>query len=174
MVQVGLSILLQLVVNFVVNILELEFFWLSLPLNFKPYFIMSSKVITGDVLQSPGPVENPIVSVMISTYPLANKGYLVSFFKDGPDVNFEPYDPSHSLDFEASKLSAYLDFSSIFLPVGCYYLSDKELAGFIKALSCGASTFEMTLLAPSTPMQGLLMVKVDEKSLSKYEQEEEN
>lgn len=172
--EVGLSILLEQVGNFVVNNLELEFFCLFLPLNFKPYFIMSSKVITEDMLVSPGSVKNPIISVMISTYPLANKGYLVSFFKDGSDSNFEPFDPSSSLDFEASKLSTYLDFSSIFLPVGCYYLSDRELAGFIKALSFGASTFEMTLLAPSAPMQGLLMVKVDEKSLFEYEQEEED
>lgn len=164
--EVGLSILLELVVKFVVNILELEFFCLSSPLNFKPYFIMSSKVIVEEMLQSPGPVENPIVSLIISTYPLANKGYLVSFFKDGPDANFEPYDPASSLDFEASKLSTYLNTSSIFLPVGCYYLSDKELAGFIKVLSFGASTFEMNLMVPSSVMQGLLLVKVDEKSLS--------
>lgn len=174
MVQVGLSILLQPVVNFVVGNLELEFFCLSLPLNFKPYFIMSSKVITEDMLVSPGPVKNPIISVMISTYPLANKGYLVSFFKDGSDGKFEPYDLACSLDFEASKLSTYLDYSSIFLPVGCYYLSSKELAGFIKALSFGAETFEMDLLVPSAPMQGFLVVNVDEKSLSKYEQEEED
>lgn len=174
MVQVGLSILLQLVVNFVVNNLELEFFCLSLPLNFKPYFIMSSKVITEDMLKSSGSVKNPIISVVLSNYPFSNGGYLVSFSKLEPDGSFESYDPSYSLDFESSKLSTYLDYSSIFLPVGCYYLPDMELAGFLKALSVGASTFEMKLVPASSQMQGLIVVKVDEKSLSKYEQEEED
>lgn len=174
MVQVGLSILLQLVVNFVVSNLELEFFCLYLPLNFKPYFIMSSKVITEDMLKSSGSVENPIISVVISNYPLANGGYLVSFSQEQSDGSFKSYDLVYSLDFEASKLSTYLDFSSVFLPKGCYYLSDRELAGFIKVLSFGASTFEMTLLPASAPMQGMILVQVDEKSLSKYEQEEED
>lgn len=174
MVQVGLSILLQLVVNFVVNNLELEFFCLVLPLNFKPYFIMSSKVITEDMLKSSGSVENPIISVVISNYPLANGGYLVSFSQEGADGSFKSYDPVNSLDFEVSKLSTYLEFSSIFLPKGCYYLSDMELAGFIKALSFGASTFEMKLMPASSQMQGLILVQVDEKSLSEYEQEEED
>lgn len=174
MVQVGLSILLQLVVNFVVDNLEFDFFCLVLPLNFKPYFIMSSKVITDDLLQSPGPVKNPIISVVISNYPLSNGGYLVSFTQEESDGSFKNYDPVYSLDFEASKLSAYLEFSSIFLPKGCYYLSDMELAGFIKALSFGASTFEMKLLPASSQMQGMILVQVDERSLSKYEQEEED
>ena len=174
MVQVGLSILLELVVNFVVNNLELEFFCLFLPLNFKPYSIMSSKVVTEDLLQSPGPVKNPIISVVISNYPLSNGGYLVSFTQEEPNGSYKSYDPVFSLDFEASKLSTYLDFSSIFLPKGCYYLSDMELAGFIKALSFGASTFEMKLLPASAQMQGMILVQVDEKSLSKYEQEEED
>lgn len=174
MVQVGLSILLQLVVNFVVINLDLEFFCLFLPLNFKPYFIMSSKVITEDMLKSSGSVENPIISVVISNYPLANGGYLVSFSQEQPNGSFNSYDLVCSLDFEASKLSTYLDFSSVFLPKGCYYLSDKELAGFIEALSFGASTFEMKLLPASAPMQGMILVQVDEKSLSKYEQEEED
>ncbi len=174
MVQVGLSILLELVVNFVVNNLELEFFCLFLPLNFKPYFIMSSKVITEDMLKSSGSVENPIISVVISNYPLANGGYLVSFSQEQPNGSFNSYDLVCSLDFEASKLSTYLDFSSVFLPKGCYYLSDKELAGFIKALSFGASTFEMKLLPASAQVQGMILVQVDEKSLSKYEQEEED
>lgn len=172
--EVGLSILLEQVGKFVVNNLELEFFCLSLPLNFKPYFIMSSKVITEDLLQSPGPVENPIISVVISNYPLSNGGYLVSFSQEEPNGSFKSYDPVYSLDFEASKLSTYLDYSSIFLPKGCYYLSDMELAGFIKALSFGASTFEMKLVPASSQMQGLIVVQVDEKSLSKYEQEEED
>lgn len=174
MVQVGLSILLQLVVNFVVDNLEFDFFCLLLPLNFKPYFIMSSKVITEDMLVSPGPVKNPIISVVISNYPLSNGGYLVSFSQEESDGSFKSYDPAYSLDFEVSKLSTYLEFSSIFLPKGCYYLPDMELAGFIKSLSFGASTFEMKLLPASAQMQGMILVQVDEKSLSKYEQEEED
>ena len=170
--EVGLSILLQLVVNFVVDDLEFDFFCLYLPLNFKPYFIMSSKVITEDMLKSSGSVENPIISVVISNYPLANGGYLVSFSQEGPDGSFKSYD--FSLDFEVSKFSTYLDFSSVFLPKGCYYLSDRELAGFIMALSFGALLFEMKLLPASGQMQGMILVQVDEKSLSKYEQEEED
>lgn len=172
--EVGLSILLEQVVKFVVNNLELEFFCLFLPLNFKPYLIMSLKVINEDMLQSSSSDENPVISVVISNYPLSNGGYLVSFSKDGPDGSFKSYDPAYSLDFEASKLSTYLEFSSIFLPKGCYYLPEMELAGFIKALSFGASTFEMKLLPASSQMQSLILVAVDEKSLSKYEQEEED
>lgn len=174
MVQVGLSILLKLVVNFVVNNLELEFFCLFLLLNFKPYFIMSFKVINEDMSKSSGPVKNPIISVVISNYPFSNGGYLVSFNQVDSDGSFKSYDPAYSLDFEASKLSTYLDYSSIFLPVGCYYLPDNELADFIKALSFGASTFEMKLMPASSQMQGLIVVNVDEKSLSNYEQKEED
>ena len=112
--------------------------------------------------------------VVISNYPFSNGGYLVSFSQLESDGSFKSYDPAHSLDFEASKLSTYLDYSSIFLPVGCYYLSGMELAGFIKSLSIGASTFEMKLVPASSQMQGLIVVKVDEKSLFKYyEQEKE-
>lgn len=135
---------------------------------------MSSKVITDDLLQSPDSGANPFISVLISNYPLSNGGYLVSFTQEGNDGSFKSYDPVYSLDFEASKLSAYLEFSSIFLPKGCFYLPDTELAGFIKALSFGASTFEMKLLPASSQMQGMILVQVDEKSLSKYEQEEED
>lgn len=174
MVQVGLSTLLQLVVNFVVNNLEFDFFCLFLLLNFKPYFIMSSKVITEDVMKSSGSDENPIISVLISNYPLSNGGYLVSFNQVEPDGSIKNYDPICSFDFKASKLSTYLDFSTIYLPKGCFYLFDQELAGFIKALSFGASTFEMKLLPASAAMQGMILVQVDEKSLSKYEQEEED
>lgn len=174
MVEVGLSILLRIVVNFVVDDLEFVFFCLFLPLNFKPYFIMSSKVITEDMSKSSCSVENPIISVVISNYPLANGGYLVSFSQDQPDGSFKSYNLVDSLDFDASKLFYYLDFSSVFLPKGCYYLSDRELAGFIKALSFGASTFEMKLLPASPQMQGMILVQVDEKSLSKYEQEKED
>ena len=172
--EVGLSTRLQLVVNFVVDDLEFDFFCLFLLLSFKPYFIMSSKVITEDKLKSSGSVKNPIISVVISNYPLANGGYLVSFSQEESDGSFKSYDLVSSLDFEASKFSTYLDFSSVFLPKGCYYLFDRELAGFIKALSFGASTFEMKLLPASGQMQGMILVQVDEKSLSKYEQEEED
>ena len=41
-------------------------------------------------------------------------------------------------------------------------------------MSFGASTFEMQLLPASGQMQGMILVQVDEKSLSKYEQEEED
>lgn len=135
---------------------------------------MSSKAITEDVLKSSGSDRDPIVSVLISNYPLANGGYLVSFSQKGSDGSFKKYDPAYSLDFEASKLSAYLDTSSVFLPKGCYYLSDMELAGFIKALSFGAFVFEMKLLPASSQMQSMILVQVDEKSLSEYEQEEED
>lgn len=123
---------------------------------------MSSKVITVDLL------------VVITNYPFSNGGYLVSFSQVEPDGSTKSYDPANSLDFESSKLSIYLDTSSIFLPVGCYYLSENELAGFIKSLSSGASTFEIKLMPGSSQMHALLVVKVDEKSLSKYEQEEED
>ena len=152
---------------------SLIFICLFLSLNFKPYFIMSSKVITED-MKSSGSVKNPIISVVISNYPLSNGGYLVSFTQEGSDGSFKSYDPVCSLDFEASKLSTYLEFSTVFLPRGCFYLSDMELAGFIKALSFGASTFEMKLLPASASMQGMILVQVDEESLSKYEQEEED
>lgn len=171
--EVGQGTHLQLVGKFVVNNLEFVFFCLFLPLNFKPYFIMSLKVVNGDALKSSDFVKNPIISVVISNYPLSNGGYLVSFSQEEPDGSFKSYDPVYSLDFEASKLSAYLEFSSIFLPKGCFYLSDMELAGFIKALSFGASTFEMKLLPASAQMQGMILVQVDEISLSKYEQKEE-
>lgn len=135
---------------------------------------MVSNVISEDTRKSSVSDSELVVSVMISTYPLANKGYLVSFFKEGSNDNFEVYDPVYSLDFEASKLSNFLEFNSILLPKGCYYLSPMDLGDFIRSLSSGASVFEMNLLVPSNPMQGLLMVQVDEKSLSQYEQEEED
>lgn len=135
---------------------------------------MSSKVITEDMLKSSGSVKNPIIFVVISNYPFSNGGYLVSFNQVESDGSTKSYDPAYSLDFEASKLSTYLDTSSIFLPVGCYYLPDNELAGFIKSLSFGASTFEMKLVPASSQMQGLIVVNVDEKSLSTYEQEKED
>ena len=135
---------------------------------------MVSNVISEDVLKSSDSVKNPIISVLISNYPLANGGYLVSFGKEGPDGSFNNYDPVYSLDFETTKLSKYLDFSPTFLPKGCYYLSDVKFAGFIRSLSFGATWFEMKLLPASGQMQGLLLIKVDEESFSKYEQKEED
>lgn len=135
---------------------------------------MSSKVITEDMLKSSGSVENPIISVVISNYPLSNGGYLVSFSQQETDGSFKSYDPAYYFDFETDKLFTYLNFDAVLLPKGCYYLSDRELAGFIKALSFGASTFEMKLVPASSQMHALIVVTVDEKSLSKYEQEEED
>lgn len=135
---------------------------------------MLSNGIPVDTQKSSVSCSDSIISVLISNYPLSNGGFLVSFGHDEPDGSFKNYDPVSSLDFEASKLSKFLDFSSIFLPRGCYYLPEIELAGFIRSLSFGASTFEMKLLPATSQMQGLLLVKVDEDSLSKYEQEEED
>lgn len=135
---------------------------------------MSSKVITEDMLKSSGSVKNSIISVVISNYPLSNGGYLVAFSQEQPDGSFKSFDLDYSPDFEASKFSTYLDFSSVFLPKGCYYLFDKELAGFINALASGASTFEMQLMPASAQTQAMILVLVDEKSLFKYEQEEED
>lgn len=172
--EVGLSILLQLVVNSVVNNLELEFFCLFLPLNFKPYFIMSFKLMNEDTLKSSSLDENPIISLLIANYPLSNGGYLVSFGQEEPDGSFKFYDPVYSLDYEATKLSRYLDYSSVFLPKGCYYLSDTKLHLFIEALFSGTLFYDMKLLPASSQSQGLILVKVDEKSFSRYEQEEED
>lgn len=135
---------------------------------------MLSNVISEDTQKSSVPGPESVISVLISNYPLANGGYLVSFGKDDPDASFTNYDPVLSLDFEASKLSKFLDFSSIFLPKGCFYLPDADLADFISSLSSGASVFRVRLLPASGQMQGLLLIMVDEDSLSKYEQEEED
>lgn len=174
MVEVGLSILLRPVVNFVVNNLEFNFFCLSLPLNFKPYFVMLSDVMCGKAQKSFGSEPDSVISVLISNYPLSNGGYLVSFGKDGPEGSFVNYDPVYSLDFEASKLSNFLEYSSIFLPKGCFYLPELDLAGFIRSLASGASFFDMKLMPASHQLQGLLMVQVNEGSFLKYEQEEED
>lgn len=133
---------------------------------------MLSNVISEDTQKSSVPGLESTVSVLISNYPLANGGYLVSFGKNDPDASFTNYDPSCSLDFESSKLSKFLDFSSVFLPQGCFYLPDTELAGFIRSLASGSSVFSIKLLPASGQMQALLLIVVDEDSLSKYEQEE--
>lgn len=135
---------------------------------------MLSNVISEDTKKSSVPGPESIVSVLISNYPLANGGYLVSFGKDDSDASFTKYDPVNSLDFDSSKLSKFLDFSSIFLPQGCFYLPDTELAGFIRSLASGSSVFRIKLLPASGNMQGLLVIMVDEDSLSNYEQEEED
>lgn len=172
--QVGLSILLELVDNFVVDDLEFDFFCLFLPSNFKPYFIMSSNFINEDMLESSNSVKNPIISVLISNYPLSNGGYLVSFGLEEPDGSFKFYDPVSALDFKATRLYPFLQVSSVFLPKGCYYLADKKLADFINVLSSCALFFDMKLLPASSQTQGLILVKVDENSFSKYEPKEED
>lgn len=135
---------------------------------------MLSNVVSEDAQKSSVSGSDSVISVLISNYPLANGGYLVSFGRDEPDGSFKNFDPVYSLDFENSKLAKFLEFSSIFLPKGCYYLPDMDLADFIRSLSFGASTFEMKLLPASGQMQGLLLVKVDSDSFFKYEQEEED
>lgn len=135
---------------------------------------MLSNVISEDTQNSSARGLEMIVSVLISTYPLANGGYLVSFGKDAPDGSLTKYDPLSSLDFMASKLSRFLDFSSVFLPQGCFYLPETQLAGFIRSLASDASVFRVKLLSASGQMQGLLVIMVDEDSLSNYEQEEED
>lgn len=135
---------------------------------------MLSNVISEDKQKSSVSDSDLIISVLISNYPLSNGGYLVSFGHDGPDGNFQSYDPVFSLDFEASKLAHFLEFSSIFLPHGCYYLPPMYLGDFIRSLSSGASFFEMNLLPASSHMQGLLLVKVNEDSFFDHEQEEED
>lgn len=135
---------------------------------------MSSKVITEDMFESSDSVENLIITVVISNYPLSNGGYLVSFTQEGSDGSFKAYDPVHSLDYETTKLSKYLDTSSVFLPKGCYYLSDKKLHLFVEALFSGTLFYDMKFLPASSQSQALILLKVDEKSFFRYEQEEED
>lgn len=135
---------------------------------------MLTNSISEDTKESSVPGLETVVSVLISNYPLANGGYLVSFGKDDPEGSFMPYDPALSLDFEDTKLFKLLDSSSIFLPKGCFYLPDTKLTGFIRSLAFGASVFRIRLLPASGTMQGLLLIMVDEESFFKYEQEEED
>lgn len=135
---------------------------------------MLSSVVNEDKQKSSVSDSDPVISVLISNYPLSNGGYLVSFGQDGPDGSFQNYDPVFSLDFEASKLAGFLEFSSVFLPKGCYYLPPMELGDFVRSLSSGASFFEMNLLPASSQLQGLLLVKVNEDSFFDHEQEEED
>lgn len=135
---------------------------------------MQSDVMCGTAQQSSVQESDPIISLLISNYPLKNGGYLVSFGKDKPDGSFESYDPAFSSDDEASKLSMFLESNTILLPRGCYYLPELMLAGFIRSLSSGASRFEMKFLPPASQIQGLLLVRVNESSFFNYEQEEED
>lgn len=135
---------------------------------------MLSNPIPEDVQKSSVSGLESVVSLLISNYPLSNGGYLVSFAKDGSDCSFENFDPALSMDFENSKLAKFLEFSSVFLPKGCYYLPDTKLAGLIRSLASGASFFEMNLLPASGPMQGLFLLKVNEDSFFDHEQEEED
>lgn len=135
---------------------------------------MLSNVVNEGTQESSVPGPETIVSVLISNYPLVNGGYLVSFGKYDSEASFTKYDPFASLDFEASELSKYLDFSSIYLPQGCFYLRDTDLADFIRSLASGASVFRIKLLPASAQTQGILLIMVDEDSLSKYEQKEED
>lgn len=135
---------------------------------------MLSDVMCGKESKSFAFGADPVISVVISNYPLSNGGYLVTFGKEGSDGTFENFDPSQSMFFEDSILSEILEFSSSLLPKGCFYLPDSALADFIRYLSTGASSFEVKLLPASSQMQGLLLVKVNEASLFKYEQKEED
>lgn len=135
---------------------------------------MLSNVISEDTQKSSVSESDLIVSVLISNYPLANGGYLVSFGKDEPDGSFKNFDPVQSVFYDDSVISGILNSSTVFLPKGCFYLPELALADFIRFVSSGASSFDMKLLPASGNMQGLLLIKVDEASLFRYEQEEED
>lgn len=134
---------------------------------------MLSNVISTDTQKSSVSESDSIVSVLISNYPLANGGYLVSFGKDEPDGSFKNFDPVQSVFFDDSVVSGILNYSTVFLPKGCFYLPELALTDFIRFMSSCAS-FDMRLLPASGNMQGLLLIKVDEASLFRYEQEEED
>lgn len=135
---------------------------------------MLSNVISEDAKKSSVSESDSIISVLISNYPLANGGYLVSFGKDEPDGSFKNFDPVQSVFFDDSVISGILNYSSVFLPKGCFYLPELALADFVRFVSSGASFFDMKLLPASGQLQGLLLIKVDEGSLFRYEQEEED
>lgn len=136
--------------------------------------LTKSDVIIEDTRKPSVPESDLIISVMISNYPLSNGGYLVSFGKDGSDGSFKNFDPAQSVFFEDSVISGILNSNPVFLPKGCFYLPELALTDFIRFMSSGASFFDMTLLPASGHLQGLLLIKVDEASLFRYEQEEEN
>lgn len=135
---------------------------------------MVSNVISEDMQKSSVSESDLTISVLISNYPLSNGGYLVSFGKDEPDGSFKNFDPVQSMFFEKSVLSGILNYSTVFLPKGCFYLPELALTDFIRFMSSGASSFDMKLLPASGNLQGLLLIKVDEASLFRYEQEEED
>ena len=134
---------------------------------------MLSNVISEGAQKSSVSGSDSIVSVLISNYPLSNGGYLVSFGKDEPDGSFKNFDPVQSEFFEDTAISGILNFSTVFLPKGCFYLPELALTDFIRFMSASAS-FDMKLLPASGQMQGLLLIKVDEVSLFRHEQEEED
>lgn len=134
---------------------------------------MLSDFVKQDTQDSSVSESDLIISVLISNYPLANGGYLVSFGKDEPDGSFKNFDPVQSVFFENSVISGILNYSTVFLPRGCFYLPELALADFISFMSASAS-FDMKLLPASGNMQGLLLIQVDEASLFRYEQEEED
>lgn len=134
---------------------------------------MLSNVISEDTQKSSVSESDMVISVLISNYPLSNGGYLVSFGKDEPDGSFKNFDPVQSLFFEESVISGILNYSTVFLPKGCFYLPELALTDFIRFMSSCAS-FDMKLLPASGQLQGLLLIKVDEASLFRYEQEEED
>lgn len=135
---------------------------------------MLSNVVSEDTRKSSVSESDLIVSVLISNYPLSNGGYLVSFGKDEPDGSFKNFDPVQSVFFEDSVISGILNYSTVFLPKGCFYLPELALTEFVRFMSTGASFFDMKLLPASGQLQGLLLIKVDEASLFRYEQEEED
>jgi len=134
---------------------------------------MLSDFVKQDAQDSSVSESDLIISVLISNYPLANGGYLVSFGKDEPDGSFKNFDPVQSVFFEDSVISGILNYSTVFLPKGCFYLPELALADFIRFMSA-SSSFDMKLLPASGNLQGLLLIKVDEASLFRYEQEEED
>lgn len=134
---------------------------------------MLSNVVSQDTQKSSVSASDLVVSVLISNYPLSNGGYLVSFGKYEPDETFKNFDPVDSVFFDDSVISGYLNYSTDFLPKGCFHLPELMLTDFIRFLSASAS-FDMKLLPASGHLQGLLLLKVDEASLFRYEQEEED
>lgn len=134
---------------------------------------MLSNVISEDTQKSSVSESDLVISVLISNYPLSNGGYLVSFGKDEPDGSFKNFDPVQSVFFEKTVISGILNYSTVFLPKGCFYLPELALTDFIRFMSSGAS-FDMKLLPATGQLQGLLLIKVDEASLFRYEQEEED
>lgn len=135
---------------------------------------MLSNVPSEGAQELPVSGSESIVSVLISNYPLSNGGYLVSFGKDEPDGSFKNFDPVQSVFFDYTVISGILKCNSVYLPKGCFYLPELALADFIRFISSGASSFDMKILPASGHLQGLLLIKVDEASLFRYGQEEED